>query len=151
MGLYIEKHLIRSKGGYFKDGRYSNIRLPWWLRSKESVCNSRAEGDVGLIPESWRSSGGGNGNPLQYSCLEKIPWTEVPGGLQSMGLQRVGHNWVTKHKLLSYHICLGWSISGCGILVTLLWNCAGGIGMIIPAMFILIPESEREPCVRKVP
>ena len=26
----------------------------------------------------------------------KIPWTEEPGGLQSMGLQRVGHNLVTK-------------------------------------------------------
>ena len=25
----------------------------------------------------------------------KIPWKEEPGGLQSMGLQRVGHNWVT--------------------------------------------------------
>ena len=25
----------------------------------------------------------------------RIPWTEEPGGLQSMGLQRVGHNWVT--------------------------------------------------------
>ena len=32
--------------------------------------------------------GEGNGNPLQYSCLE-IPWTEKPGGLQSMGLSRV--------------------------------------------------------------
>ena len=31
----------------------------------------------------------------QYSCLEKIPWTEEPGGLQSMGLQRVGHDWAT--------------------------------------------------------
>jgi len=37
------------------------------------------------------SSGEGNGNPLQYSCLE-IPWTEEPGGLQSMGSQRVGHD-----------------------------------------------------------
>ena len=27
----------------------------------------------------------------------KIPWTEEPGGLQSMGLQRVRHDWVTKH------------------------------------------------------
>ena len=27
-------------------------------------------GDVGLIPGSGRSPGGGNGNPLQYSCLE---------------------------------------------------------------------------------
>jgi len=26
------------------------------------------------------------------------PWTEEPGGLQFMGLQRVGHDWVTKHS-----------------------------------------------------
>ena len=47
-------------------------------------------GDVGLIPGSGRSSGGGNGNPLQYS--RRIPWTEEPGGPQSMGSQRVGHD-----------------------------------------------------------
>ena len=51
--------------------------------SKESACNA---GDLGSIPTSGRSSGEGNGNPLQYSCLE-IPWTEEPGGLQSMGPQ----------------------------------------------------------------
>ena len=28
--------------------------------------------DVGLIPESGRSPGGGHGNPLQYSCLENL-------------------------------------------------------------------------------
>ena len=33
----------------------------------------------------------GNGTPLQYSCLENL-WTEEPGGLQSMGSLRVGHN-----------------------------------------------------------
>ena len=27
----------------------------------------------------------------------RIPWTEEPGRLQSMGFQSVGHNWVTKH------------------------------------------------------
>ena len=33
----------------------------------------------------------------------RIPWTEEPGGLQSIGLQRVGHDWVTFtfHKLLT--------------------------------------------------
>ena len=36
--------------------------------SKESTCN---RGDSGLIPELGRSPGEGNGNPLQYSCLEK--------------------------------------------------------------------------------
>ena len=29
----------------------------------------------------------------------RIPWTEEPGGLQSMGLQRVGHDWATKHNI----------------------------------------------------
>ena len=49
-------------------------------------------GDTGLIPGLGRSPGGGNGNPFQHSCRKKIPWTEEPGWLQSMGSQRVGHN-----------------------------------------------------------
>ena len=48
-------------------------------------------GDLGSVPGSGGYPGGGNGNPLQYSCL-RIPWTEEPGGLHFMGLQRVGHN-----------------------------------------------------------
>ena len=49
-------------------------------------------GDVGLISGSGRSPGGGNGNgnPLQYPCLENP--TEKPGSLQSIGSQRVGHD-----------------------------------------------------------
>ena len=46
--------------------------------------------DMSSIPESRGSPGEGDGNPLQYSW--RIPWTEEPGRLQSMGLQRVGHN-----------------------------------------------------------
>ena len=49
------------------------------------------EGEVGSIPGSGRSPEEGNGNPLQYSYLENL-WTEEPEGLQSMGLQRVGHD-----------------------------------------------------------
>ena len=48
-------------------------------------------GDLGLIPGSGRSPGGGSGNPLQYSCLEN-PWTVEPAGLWSTGSQRVGHD-----------------------------------------------------------
>ena len=47
-------------------------------------------GGTGLIPESGRSPGVGNSTPLQYFCVETIPWTEEPGGLQSLRLQRVG-------------------------------------------------------------
>ena len=36
---------------------------------KESVCNT---GDLGSIPELGRSSRGGNGNLIQYSCLENL-------------------------------------------------------------------------------
>ena len=43
------------------------------------------------IPGLGRSPGVGDGNPLQYSCLEN-PWVEKPGGLQSMGSQRVRHD-----------------------------------------------------------
>ena len=41
--------------------------FPGGSDGKESVCNA---GDQGLIPESGRSPGEGNDNPLQYSCLE---------------------------------------------------------------------------------
>ena len=43
--------------------------LPWWLSGKESTCYTGDTGDVYLISELERS-GGGNGSPLQYSCLE---------------------------------------------------------------------------------
>ena len=49
-------------------------------------------GDAGLIPGSGRYSGGGNGNPLQYSCLENPMDGEEPGGLPSMRSQRVGYD-----------------------------------------------------------
>ena len=41
--------------------------FPGGSAGKESMCNA---GDLGLIPGSGRSSGEGNGNSLQYSCLE---------------------------------------------------------------------------------
>ena len=47
--------------------------------------------DVGSILGSERSPGEGHGSPLQYSCLEN-PKDREPGGLQSTGSQRVGHN-----------------------------------------------------------
>ena len=48
------------------------LGLPQWLRSKQSTCNAEAVRNVGSIPGSGRSPGGGNSNPLQYSCLENL-------------------------------------------------------------------------------
>ena len=60
--------------------------LPRWLSGKESTCNA---GDTGLIPGSGRSPGGGNGNSLQYSCLENpmdrgVWWATVRGVAKSL-------------------------------------------------------------------
>ena len=58
---------------------------------REPACQYRRRRNMGSIPGLGRSPGGGHGNPLQYSCLEN-PMTEEPGGLQSVGSQRVGHD-----------------------------------------------------------
>ena len=57
---------------------------------KNPPANARATGDVDSIPELGRSPRVRNSNPLQYSC-RIILCTEEPGGLQSMGSQKVGH------------------------------------------------------------
>jgi len=65
---------------------YMNAKgFPGNSDSKESAHNA---GDQGLIPGSGRSPGEGNGNPLQYSCLEN-PMDRGPGRLQFMGSQEL--------------------------------------------------------------
>ena len=55
---------------------------------KESTCNA---GDPGLIPGWGRSPGEGNGNPLQYSCLEN-PRDRGAWQATVHGVTRVGHD-----------------------------------------------------------
>ena len=62
---------------------------------KNLPANAGDAGDMGLIPGSGRSPRGGNGNPLQYSCLEN-PWTEGP-----MGYSPRGHKELDTTKRLS--------------------------------------------------
>ena len=77
-GLPLQPHLDSSLGkGSVPNSSLS--QMDWdvglgtglgnasWLSAKESACNS---GDPGSIPGSGGSPGEGNGNPLQYSCLE---------------------------------------------------------------------------------
>jgi len=81
-----------------------------WLSNKESACNA---GDPSLIPGSGRSSGEGNGNPLQYSCLENPMdrgawWATVHG---------VAKSWTR----LSTHIV--WSSTSCTVFFFFLKMC----------------------------
>ena len=124
----------RISGGD-KAGNSASLQgFPGGSYGKASACNM---GDLSSIPGSGRSSGEGNGNPLQYPCLEnhmdggawsatvygvaksrtrlsdstfhfhsleeemathssvlawRIPETEEPSGLLSMGSHRVGHD-----------------------------------------------------------
>ena len=69
---------------------YSSIYLSYSGGSddKESICNA---GDPGSIPGSGRSPE--EGKLTLFSILAwRIPWTQEPGGLQSMESQRVGHD-----------------------------------------------------------
>ena len=60
--------------------------LPRWLSGKESTCQA---GEASLIPGSERSAGGGNGNPLQYSCLRN----PMDGGAWWATVHRVTKSW----------------------------------------------------------
>jgi len=66
--------------------------LCWWLSSKEFACNAGDTGDTVSIPALGRSPGVGNGNSLQYSCLEKVHGQRSLVGYSPGGLQRVRHD-----------------------------------------------------------
>ena len=69
--------------------------LSRWLRSKESACSAGDTGDEGSIPGLEKSSSGGNGNPLQYSCLEN----PMDRGAWQVTVQRVvkSQTWVSTY------------------------------------------------------
>ena len=81
------------------------------LAVKDPPANASDARHVGLIAGSGRSPGEGNGNPLQYSCLEN-PWREEPDRLQAAGWQRVGHDWATSLSLSlgDQVLALPWSL-----------------------------------------
>ena len=88
--------------------------FPHSLVSEESACNA---GDPGLIPGLGRSSGEGNGNPLQYSHLEN-PMDRGAWQATVHGIARVRHDLVTKPLpptvfiLMKLRIPDTWNMSG---------------------------------------
>ena len=75
---------------------------------KNLPANSGDPGDAGLIPGSGRSSGGGHGNPLQYSCLENPTYR----GTWRATIHRVAESDTTEatshaqntYLFISYHV-----------------------------------------------
>ena len=78
--------------------------LPRWLSSKESDCNAGAAGrcrfDLWVRKIPWRRE------RLPTPAWE-IPWTEEPGGLQSMRSQWIRHDWTTHTHIFS-EVCSPW-------------------------------------------
>ena len=75
----------------FTSLQYENTGFPGGSDSKESAYNA---GDLGSIPGWGRSPGEGNGNPLQYSCLENSTdrgawWATVHGVAELDTTERV--------------------------------------------------------------
>jgi len=67
-----------------------DLGLPEWPRGKESTYQAGDAGDVGSVPELGRPLEKEMATPSSILAW-KIPWTGEPGGLQSMGSQRVRH------------------------------------------------------------
>ena len=69
------------------------LGFPGVLDGEEFICSA---GDQGLTHGSGRSSG--KKNATHFSILSwRIPWTEKPGGLQTIGPQRVKYVRITNH------------------------------------------------------
>ena len=78
----------------------SHRGFPGGSGGKAPACNAR---DPGLIPGSWRSPGEGNGNPLQYFCLEN----SMDRGAWQATAHRVGkvrHDWATNTFHRHFHL-----------------------------------------------
>ena len=82
--VYLESTLLVYRN--FPDGS----------AGKEFACNT---GDLASIPGLGRSPGEKNGNPLQHSCLQNSMDRGVWWAIYSMGLQRVGHDWLVGYSI----------------------------------------------------
>ena len=110
----------------------THLGLPWWFSSKESTCNARHAGDLDLILGLGRSSGGGPGNPLHYSCLGNPmdweawkstvhtvskSWTQLKG----LSMHTTNSRWL--RKILLIHIFFKKNIFFSLIrIITCIWN-----------------------------
>ena len=99
-----ERALRTERNGHQKAMAPTPVLLPGESHGRRSL--------VGCSP--WDRWGSGTTERLHFHALEKemathfsalawrIPWTEEPGGLQSMGSLRVGHDWATSLSLFTF-------------------------------------------------
>ena len=122
------------KAGVDFPGLYESLQgFPGDLVVKNPPANAGGTGDLGLIPGSGRSPGGGNGNPFQYSCLENLMdrgvWRAIFHGVTKSQTRLSTHEcmWVTVRTLRSHYMSLsrerddliyalaGWPVPYCNL------------------------------------
>ena len=89
---------IPRSGRYPAEGVGYPLQYSWASLGAQMVNNPPAVRETWVQSLSWEDA--------LEECMAthssilawRIPWTEKPGGLQSIGLQRVEHNWATKHS-----------------------------------------------------
>ena len=93
------------------------------LVAKNPPASAGDKREVGLIPGSGRFPGGGHGNPLQYSCLEK----STDRGAWRTAVHRVSKSW-TQLKWLNTHIWYIRTVLGVKVVENFwMWNTSRGI------------------------
>ena len=98
IGVHVSFRIMVKKKLWFSQfvhqvvGLLDHMSFPCSSVGKESACNA---GDLGSIPGLGRFPGEGNGNPLQYSCLEN-PMDREAWWATFYGVARVEYNLATK-------------------------------------------------------
>ena len=113
----IKEHILNDST-YMNSIIYGNKnqnRASLVASGKESTWNV---GDVGLIPRLRRSPGGGNGNPIQYSCLRNPVdrgawWATVYGVAESDTTERLNNT--KNQKSAHLWVRVGWGLNGKGM------------------------------------
>ena len=91
MSTNISKNYVNQSKAIFEISSVTHWASQMVLIVKNSAASAGDIRDAGLIPGWERSPAGGNGNPLQSSCLE-TPMHRGAWGLQSVGPQGVGQD-----------------------------------------------------------
>ena len=101
LGLWLKLSffIVSQRRSYsFEPGYIFWLGFPGGSAVKNSTINA---GDLGSLPGSRRSPGEGNGNPLQYSCLENPTDRGAWGAIVHGVAKRVRHDLVTKQQYIS--------------------------------------------------
>ena len=107
--LHLSDEPAQDQGVFLKNNFIYLCIFPCSSVGRESACNA----DLGSISGSGRSPRGGNGNPLQYSCLEN-PTDKGAWQVWSMGSQESDMTeWLSTHTHTCFWLCwvfiAGWT------------------------------------------